>query len=1121
MLELHMSVNRDALRTNMIGAIKHIDETREGLRIFVLVPEQATFVMNRDVCKRVGYSSKNRIEVIGFERLMRLVYKDLGKPKDHMDEGGRLIAMSQAATASKKGLRVFGQSVSRPEFYKTLLGTYESMKFNGIPLDAMILGAEAKESVPKSVQAKLSDIHDIFAKYEEICAETLNDPADELSSVATMIKECDWANGSVWFIDGFSDFPKQQKDIIFALIQSALSVRINLVAEGVLDTHPGRAMAVATAIYFNDKLKRKCSIVEHTAPDTDTCDALRYMHANLCDTAPVKEFAGESSESSKAIGLYCDVSAYQECQHIAGDILKAIRAGRRYRDISVVLCDYDRYAPIMDTVCRRYGIPAYFSSDKVEIAKNPVMASVFSAMDAATRGMPLESVLQYIKSGVNNLTMDEADVLETYARTWNIHGRGWAPDGGWMMNPSGYGKDMTEADTAALEQINGIREKGITPLLKLRESMNGTKAVGEFVLALNEFLTDIGFADSVQRIVDDLSNTGDRQTAMQFAQVNDVITHAMEQMYDTLNKTERTAQDFVKLFKLICSAYKIATIPATLDQVDITSVPDARFVCSKIRFFVGCEEGVFPTYAAAAGLFDSYEIDELSKVGINMPGGVTDTTIRSLSEVNMALLGAKQRVVLSYASDPAAPATPSHLFVRAKQMFPNIQVERGCGDDHIYAADLMNADMAGRLAGRISNRKEYDEILGSLIVVDDRSMQETASRICTKAAWKLGNLSRESVKGLYGERIPLSATRTDVYSACRYRFFLQYGLGMKEPATGKSDAPAFGRFAHFVLEKAIQEIETEYGGFAMVTESQMRDITKKYIDQYTAEKMKGLETQPERYAYLYKRNCREIIQIMANYYKELRDARFRCSKFELRIGGESPDVPGVKVKGKEFSGMYTGIADRVDICEVHGHPYVRVVDYKTGKTKDMDPSDLLCGMSMQILMEQAALREVGFTPKDGQAGVLYVPAKDPVIALPTKPSDDKVISEYEKMTSRHGILLDDKEVLDAMEPVAPGKAKYIPVKYAADGSIDGDVCSAEQMSQLNEFTKRMMEQVVDGIGSGDVSANPISRGPERNACSYCPMKASCHKDACGTMFRYRKQVDKSEFWSAVRKIVKK
>lgn len=68
--------------------------------------------------------------------------------------------------------------------------------------------------------------------------------------------------------------------------------------------------------------------------------------------------------------------------------------------------------------------------------------------------------------------------------------------------------------------------------------------------------------------------------------------------------------------------------------------------------------------------------------------------------------------------------------------------------------------------------------------------------------------------------------------------------------------------------------------------------------------------------------------------------------------------------------------DRVDLAEIDGEPYVRVIDYKSSG-KPFDVSDVLNGLNMQMLIYLFTLVSNG-KARYGDAipaGVLYMPAK--------------------------------------------------------------------------------------------------------------------------------------------------
>lgn len=1124
MLILQMGLDRDVRLSMTLDKIKKACEADK--RIFVLVPEQNNFSMSKTIFSAVGNSLANgRVDVVGFKQFVDRVYSNCGGRKASLDDGGRLLVMALAVNTVKKDLSIYKSSAARSEFLSNLLATYTMMKLHGVDHSALKNAAgEMEDSV---LGTKLDDIAKIFEAYSDICASGKLDPAEDIDSANSILAASDWLKGTVWFVDGYSMFPQQQLALLTTILRHADTVVVNIAADGFEDIKDSSKLPVATATKLVSIAKENGIPYKkvHIKSDARALTALDFLQKNLCDSIAAKPVAVPGVE--KNIEIFCDPTPYQELQHVAGEILRAIREGYRYKDITVALCEYDKYAPVMDTICRRYEIPAYFSSSKEDIGRKPIMQAINSALNAATRGMQKEDVLQYLKSGVSNLSYDEVDMLENYVRAWNIHGRGWAPESGaWTMHPDGYGREFDASATEELKIINETRLKGISPLLKLKSALAEAATLGAYVEALYDFLEDIDFTAHLQEIVDSMIEIGETQLAMEYGQVSEVICGAMEQMHETVGTLERTPVEFVKLFKLLCSSYEIATIPAALDQVEVSSVEDARFTTSKLRYIVGATEGHFPEYSAGDALLSSHDIAMLKEYAeIELPGTDEDIATRGMSDISSVIGGAEEKLVLSYPCNPAAPETPSHLITRTQQFFPMIEAKSGAQIGAIYSADLLTPKMVGRLVGRVTNRPKYEYVKWSLSTIDNRIVQDTAWEMLDKAAWDIGKVSRTSVKGLYGERIPLTATRAEAYSSCRYYYFLKYGLGVKEPSTGKMTSPVFGTFAHAVIEKTMSEVEREYGGFKNIESIDVLDsITRKHIAEYTAEKMKGLEDQPERYIYMYKRNCRELVTILRNICAEFSVSDFRATQHEFRIGGESPDMPALPIVGKDAKGNYIGVADRIDTCTLHdGETFFRVTDYKTGRSQTMDMSNILAGKSLQLIMYLAAVREHLKKRVEGgaaPAALLYTPAKEIVIASHTKLPPDKVAAEREKELRRRGFVLDDPEVIHAMEHMDGPNAKFLPVRIKDGKAIGDDLCTKEQLDMLEKYTRLKMGEMVDGIASGEVFPNPVSRGMDRTSCSYCPYKAVCHKDACGVKYKYQAQVSKEEFWTEIERSAK-
>lgn len=155
---------------------------------------------------------------------------------------------------------------------------------------------------------------------------------------------------------------------------------------------------------------------------------------------------------------------------------------------------------------------------------------------------------------------------------------------------------------------------------------------------------------------------------------------------------------------------------------------------------------------------------------------------------------------------------------------------------------------------------------------------------------------------------------------------------------------------------------------------------------------------------------------------------------ELPIGLSSEDKKGITSARIPLPDggtlLINGKIDRTDVYVKNGKAYVRIIDYKTGNKK-FRLSDVALGVNLQMLLYLYSLGENAGKRFGGEvvpAGVLYTPVK--------RPEKSASMSESSQETSPerpNGILIDDEEVLRAMEKDLSGK--YIPVKVKKDGSL--------------------------------------------------------------------------------------
>ena len=218
----------------------------------------------------------------------------------------------------------------------------------------------------------------------------------------------------------------------------------------------------------------------------------------------------------------------------------------------------------------------------------------------------------------------------------------------------------------------------------------------------------------------------------------------------------------------------------------------------------------------------------------------------------------------------------------------------------------------------------------------------------------------------------------------------------------------------------------------------------------------------------------------------------------------------------------SGFVDRVDGWEHDGRLYLRVVDYKTGR-KTFDLTDIWNGMGLQMLLYLFTLEREGealYNREIIPAGVLYLPARDAVVAGSRAMSEAERRRKVDAELRRRGIVLDEPEVLAAMEEPGEAGIRFLPVKVNKAGAITGEaLVSAERLGKLARHTGRILEEIGRELAAGNIAADPFWRGPDHNACQWCEYAAACHfeEGRGGDRRRFLPAVRSEEFWQAVAK----
>lgn len=1074
--------------------LKRLGEDAKFRPQLLIVPEQYSHDTERRLCKALGNAAARRAEVLSFTRLYsRVCDRAGGGAAPCLDGGGRLLLMRAAVQEAGESLTVYRSPSRKSSFLSGLIATADECKSYRVAPEQLLKAGAAIGGLEGD---KLHDLGLILGAYDALTARVAADPRDRLTRLAEGIAKCGWPSGCGIWVDGFTDFTPQEALVLRRLLERGNSLTVALTCDG-LDGEEEDIFAPARrTAHTLLRMAKEAGAAVRTEVLTQTggrAPALRHLEENLF-ARPGEVWEEECPD----IAVFAADSPRSEVEYAAAAILKLTREkGWRFRDFAVAARNFDAYADQVESVFALYGLPVFLST-VTDILEKPVLTLITAALDTVSGGYQYEDLFRYLKTGLTDLSDEERDRLENYAVTWDLRGSRWTGKADWTMHPGGYGLPFSERDTADLTALNASRRRVVEPLERLRR--NKDKTGRGFALALYRFLEDVGLPDRLTGRAAELEQAGERKLADEYRQLWDILTGALEQCAILLADTELNLEEFASLFKLVLSQYDVGTIPVSLDRV--TAGDAARLAHRRVKMLIllGADDGSIPAVAPSPGLLSDRDRETLAEQGLELAPRLADKLTREMTIVYTTCAVPSEHLLVTWPRSgerPGEERRPSFLVERLGLLYPRAErVEEGSlkGSFRLSAPGPA-LELAGRDGLAAAALERLPDHAGRV------------RRIRQAADLRRGALSRPAVEGLYGTRAAMSATRMDACRSCHFSYFLRFGLKARARQAAGFHAPEYGTFVHYVLEHVLGAVSREDG-------RDVKELTGEAVTKYVTEELGGMAGETPRFRYLFERLKSTVAFVVENAVEELSVSRFRPLAFELGFG-PGRELPAVEVTKDGLTVSVTGLVDRVDGWEHKGKLCLRVVDYKTGR-KSFDFTDIQNGMSLQMLLYLFALERQGLMGRETEsAGVLYVHARDVLIAGARGITEEDCRKTAREALRREGLVLDDEEVLRAMEDWGQGSPKFLPLKVDRSGALKSDyLVRAEQMGRLSRKVMETLEDIAAELAAGNIDADPYWRSSEVNACRWCEYAEACHFEECfGDKKVWQKPVRAKEFWA--------
>ena len=1062
-------------------------------KLSLIVPEQFSFTSEKMMLGRVGAKAMADIDVHSFTSLGEML---VGRPALHerrrLSDSAKAVLMKTALESVKDKLTLYGKHASRRSVISEFVALSSEFKQNSLSTDSVRLALAQSEN--SLLKMKLADIVTVLDAYDAAVEGSYFNPDDLLTELCDILPDTDYFNGRIVFIDGFRGFTAQEYKILSHMLQKATAVYVTLctdnldnsddetelfahtkrTAKRLIETAKKNGTPVAKPQYLSMRSK-----FNNFPPQLQRFNSpeLAALEKELFSPTP-----NVYEEECNNITLCKAPDIYSECEFIACTAKKLIREkGYRCRDIAVIARDSSGYEAPLRGALKKCGIPV-FEDSRQPVDVSPVIALLSSAISIAASGFDTETLMRYLKTGLAGFDTDEISDVENYSYLWNLSGGAWLSE--WSQNPRGFGEEINEDDKSELEKLNDIRKRIVSPLYSLRENLKdttGTKAAE----AIFAFLEKINAPENIRTLAVSLENQGETGLAIELDRMWEVVIDLLDSLEALTAEKNTDAKEIADTLELMLGVQTVGNLPQGLDEITIGSADRIRTASPKIVFIAGANNGVFPALPFTGSALTDKDRRKMSEMGIEL----SDFGEYKLAEEKLiaytAFCCASDMLFVCCPERNAKgeQLAPSELYTKIKVLFPSCEEILTQELDGLYFVE--GADLAFE---QLASNKQKNNVLYSSLNTVFSKKEGYGGRI---AALDRAAGSREFriedkkvAQTLFGRDMYMSASRVESFYRCPFAYFCRYGIKAMPRKIAELDPMQRGTVIHYALEMLLTTYDRDK--LMNMSRAELLEFFDKLLTEYMNSRLDGAN-RSSRFIYLFKKLISSVCDVAQRLIKELSQSKFTPVEFELEIGGE--DVPSYEVPCSNGKVVVSGSVDRVDEAVINGKKYVRIIDYKSSG-KDFALSDVVQGLNMQMLIYLFALWQNGgkklgeFTP----AGVLYCSAKSPIVSVDRTADEAALEKEIQKKCGMTGIILNDVDVVIAMDENLSGL--YAPAKMTK-GALSGSLIGLKQLEKLKNKADKILAEMADALHSGEIPARPSYGKNYEKVCEYCEYKSVC------------------------------
>ncbi len=1110
--------------------VEELKHQADGDPIFLIVPDQMSFSTEYRLAAAYGMNGMIRAQAVTFKRLAWRVLQEVGGiSRKEVDTFGYRMLIRSLLEDHREDFQLFRRAAGKRGFtdqVEQLVKEFARYCVDCIELNS-IRSSLVEAGAPQTLLNKAQDLELILTELENRLGKVFVDSEGHLALLSEKITQSELIKSSTVYIDGFMNFTAREYEILFELMKHAKSVTIALPMDDRTNADDEQALfyqSANTARRLSEQAIQEGIEVE---PSVYLDVAQRFNYPELQHIEQYfDEYPQKTIQGNGHVALIESSNRRAEIHAVARAIRDQVRQGYRYNEIAILYRQPEIYDELINTIFTQYEIP-YFISEKKSMLHHPLIEFSRSALEAVVSNFSYESIFRAVKTdmffpqGPAQKWRERSDLLENFVIANGIYGERWFDEKRWFYKKyrglEFHTTIQTDEEAAAQVELHTVRDLIRDPLAQLKEQLSQSKTGRDIAESLYLFIEKLDVYAKIQDLREREETEHRLLAATEHEQAWNQWIGVLDQFVLMFGDKEIDLPTAVKILDEGFETLEFSRIPPSLDQITVSKIDLARLMDIKSVFVVGANDGVLPKRIEQEGILTDKDREWFAQIGFEL---APTSKMRLMDETYMvyrAFTSASDLLTVSYpiADEEGKALLPSLYIQKLKDMLSIDTIPAVIDPEELLAVSPLAyiSHPRASLAYLTSQLRTGDLSPEWRAVLhyyeEDPYWSSVIKRILLPIKPnKADPLRKNMTEPLYGVPISSSVSRVETYYGCPYAHYVAYGLRLEERSQYKLAAPAMGDLFHAAIKWISDEVLRLGVSWSSLTQTQCRNLAKQAIEQLSPYFVNHILISSHRYRYIQYKLEGIIRQTAFMLSKHAKVSGFVPIALEVGFGPKEP-IPALEIPLEQGRKMNVrGRIDRIDSTEIHGKPYLRVVDYKSSK-QGLDLGNVYHGLSLQTFtyLDVALTHADRWLGEEAEpAGVLYFHMHNPMLKLTKLLTAEEVEEELAKSFKMNGLVVEDSEVIEAMDNQIDGYSNVIPVRLNKSGTIShaqSKTVAKEDMQAVRRFVRNKHQTAGNGILAGDTSITPYKL-KDNTPCQFCSYRSVCQFDPADPEQSYRK-----------------